>query len=109
MRKVIKNGVKVYQIKDKYLHMKALSFDDEYLTFGSFNIDKWSWNNNNEINFCTQEDRLIAQYNSIYAKVKGESDLVSTMTPLKAWQKMKIGFWLWFLDGCNFTMNYRRM
>ena len=109
MRKVIRNGVKVFQIKDKYLHMKALAFDDEYLTFGSFNIDKWSWNNNNEINFCTQEDRLIKQYNSIYAKVKSECDQVTTMTPLKAWQKMKYAFWIWFLDGCNFTMNYRRM
>lgn len=109
MSKLIKNGVSVFQMKDKYLHMKSMIFDDLELTFGSFNLDKWSWNNNNELNFCSKDPRLANELLKIYQGVKDESVLVQRWTPLKLWESMEDSFWMWFLDGCNFTMNYRRL
>lgn len=35
LHNLITGGVKVYEIKEKYLHMKGLLFDDEALTFGT--------------------------------------------------------------------------
>jgi phosphatidylserine/phosphatidylglycerophosphate/cardiolipin synthase-like enzyme len=34
MHHLVKNGVEVLQVKDKYLHMKGFLFDDRVLTFG---------------------------------------------------------------------------
>lgn len=31
---LIKEGIKVYEVREKYLHMKGLVFDDEAVTFG---------------------------------------------------------------------------
>ena len=38
-RKIIKKGGKVYEIKDKYLHMKLYSCDEQMFSIGSFNQD----------------------------------------------------------------------
>jgi hypothetical protein len=34
MNHLVRNGVHVLQVKDKYLHMKGILFDDQVLTFG---------------------------------------------------------------------------
>ena len=34
LHELISEGVKVYEVKEKYLHMKGLVFDDEAVTFG---------------------------------------------------------------------------
>lgn len=109
MRKLIENGVKVYQVKEKYLHMKGFSFDDESMNFGSFNLDKWSWDNNNELNFKCENEILIHEFNHIYEKVKNECLKVEKPSPMDFFTRAKIIFWTVFLTGVNFTMNYRRM
>lgn len=38
---MISEGIKVYEIKEKYLHMKGLLFDDEALTFGRVQISRF--------------------------------------------------------------------
>ena len=38
LHNLIASGVKVYEIKEKYLHMKGLAFDDEAVTFGILNL-----------------------------------------------------------------------
>lgn len=43
---LIKSGVKVYEYNGKFLHGKALLFDDQVLQLGSFNLDGWSNQNN---------------------------------------------------------------
>ena len=46
----MKKGGKVFEIKDKYLHMKVYGVDNKMFTIGSLNNDYWSWGINNEIN-----------------------------------------------------------
>ena len=41
--RLIKDGVKVYEYPEKFLHGKAFLFDDKELSLGSFNLDGWSF------------------------------------------------------------------
>jgi len=109
MRKVIRQGIRVYQIQDKYLHMKGVCCDDEWVTIGSFNLDKWSWDNNNEINIESKEFEHVARFKKIYDQVKTECVQVQKLSPIHLWKRVKIQFWLNLLYLCNFLMNYRRM
>lgn len=38
MNHLVKNGITVLQVKDRYLHMKGILFDEEVLTFGSVDL-----------------------------------------------------------------------
>lgn len=114
MNHLVKNGVRVLQVRDKYLHMKGFLFDDQDLTFGilrspgSFNLDKWSWDNNNEVNFCSQEPEHIARFKQVYADIRRETVPVeNTPVAVKFARRVKIVFWESFLASCNFFMNYR--
>lgn len=49
-QRLLKAGAKVYEEPYKFLHMKALSVDGEYLSIGSFNQDNTSFYCNNEAN-----------------------------------------------------------
>jgi len=56
LRKLIKNGCKVYEYPDKFLHMKAYLFDDMHMSTGSFNNDRFSYKSNNELNILATDD-----------------------------------------------------
>jgi len=108
MNHLVKNGVNVLQVKDKYLHMKGILFDDKVFTFGSFNLDKWSWDNNNEFNFTTQEPEHIDYFKKVYSQIKQETVPVeNSPVTLRFMRRIRIFFWESFLSACNFVMNYR--
>jgi phosphatidylserine/phosphatidylglycerophosphate/cardiolipin synthase-like enzyme len=52
---LIYRGLKVYEVHNKFLHMKLYIFDDESYILGSFNNDRISWNINNELNLAVDE------------------------------------------------------
>jgi len=64
-KRLLKAGAKVYEEPYKFLHMKALSVDDEYLTMGSFNQDNTSFYCNNEANLVIKNE-LNAKESSLY-------------------------------------------
>jgi len=114
MNHLVKNGVDVLQVKDRYLHMKGFLFDEQVLTFGtlrsagSFNLDKWSWDNNNEVNVCSQEAEHIARFKKVYADIRKETIPVeSTPVAVKFARRVKIFFWESFMNSSNFFANYR--
>lgn len=55
-RKILKNGGNIYQVMDRYLHMKLYSCDDVMFSLGSFNNDKWSWGINKELNAVIEDN-----------------------------------------------------
>lgn len=108
MAHLIKNGIEIYQVWDKYLHMKGFLFDGDDVTFGSFNLDKWSWDNNNEINFACKDPMVMSYFDAVYKDIKLESRRVGeTYVPVKFGRQIKLFFWENFLNACNFFMNYR--
>ena len=54
-KRMLDSGAKVYEEPYKYLHMKALSVDDKYLTIGSMNQDNTSFYENNEVNILIED------------------------------------------------------
>jgi phosphatidylserine/phosphatidylglycerophosphate/cardiolipin synthase-like enzyme len=108
MNHLVKNGVKVLQVQDKYLHMKGFLFDDQSLTFGSVNLDKWSWDNNNELNFCSSQPEHLQYFSKVYEKIRSETAPVENAPiTLKLARRVQVFFWESFLESCNFVMNYR--
>lgn len=109
MGKLIQGGVKVRHVKDKYLHMKAGIFDNESITLGSFNLDKWSWCNNTELNFYCENPFYTHQLLDYYTILREESIDVEEPTTVDLLLQVKISFWTWFMNATNFMMNYRRL
>jgi phosphatidylserine/phosphatidylglycerophosphate/cardiolipin synthase-like enzyme len=92
-RNYLKNDIKVYETTDKYIHMKGYQVDGKFLTFGSFNIDKWSWCNNNEVNFYTEDAGHNSWFDGLYGQVKLDSERVKAQGAAKVGQRLRIGFW----------------
>ena len=51
---LLRRGATVCEEPNRYLHMKAYAVDDDYVSVGSFNQDKWSFYCNNEANVVVQ-------------------------------------------------------
>jgi phosphatidylserine/phosphatidylglycerophosphate/cardiolipin synthase-like enzyme len=92
-RNYLKNDIKVYETTDKYIHMKGYQVDGKFLTFGSFNIDKWSWCNNNEVNFYTEDAGHNSWFDGLYGQVKLDSERVKAQGAARVGQRLRIGFW----------------
>lgn len=109
-QKFLRKGIDVYQVQDRYLHMKGCQFDDESITFGSFNFDKWSWCNNNELNFYAEDLKSNKIFGEIFDQVKCDSVKVTSNReiPVKVMTWCRMWFWDNFLGFANFTANYRR-
>lgn len=43
LRRLIKQGLSVYELHEKILHSKTYIIDEKKITVGSFNNDRWSW------------------------------------------------------------------
>jgi len=48
-------GVRIFEYKKKVLHSKTMIIDDVFSTFGSFNLDDWSYRRNLEMNIVMMD------------------------------------------------------
>jgi cardiolipin synthase A/B len=60
IQRLIKGGVRVYQMQSKVLHAKTAIIDDTHAFLGSFNLDRVSLGND-EVVVCTADPELNAQ------------------------------------------------
>lgn len=73
-------------------------------------MDKWSWDNNHELNFCSKEREHVHAFQTVYKKVLRDCDEVSSVpVPYKFSKLIKVSFWQTFLWACNYLMNYRNI
>ena len=56
-RHYINKGINIHEYYPQYLHAKCLCIDNQYVNIGSFNLDTWSWEVNNEINVEINNDK----------------------------------------------------
>lgn len=104
---LIDSGIDVYEFKDKYLHVKSFLFDDEILSVGSFNLDKWSWKNNNEVNFNTNNKDILKDYIKIYNNIKEYTTIATINNDYYKFEKFfRVQFWTFFLFICHNIMIY---
>lgn len=48
--RLLKHGVRIYELYGKTLHAKMVTIDGVYATVGTFNLDHWSWRRMLEVN-----------------------------------------------------------
>jgi cardiolipin synthase len=105
-KKLLFNGVRVYEYGQEHLHAKGIIIDDSYLTIGSFNLDRWSWYNNIETMIEFYDRRAeIDQFKAIFDDIKIKSSFVRYQNNLKFLHIIKIRFWQTFLFLCDKLMN----
>lgn len=114
-KRMLKSGAKVYEEPYKYLHMKALSVDDKYLTLGSMNQDNTSFYENNEANIVIENKQdiqspgsVFPKFQSIFKNLREECNLVDPKERYSLTGGMKAFFWKRCLDIHYFVTNNRK-
>lgn len=105
---LLRNGVHVYQFKDRYLHAKSIGIDDKIVNIGSFNLDRWSWYNNIETVIHLENSKQENQdYNKIFDILKDQSEEIEAKIKYNRVSKLISNlFWdNFFLKTCDRLMN----
>jgi len=66
--KLLKGGVKVYEMVDRTLHAKTTTIDGVYAAVGSFNLDRWSFSRNLEVNMTVVDAGLATRLESQFVQ-----------------------------------------
>ena len=108
-KEYIKEGIDVYEFTKNHLHAKAICVDGKYVNMGSFNLDHWSWYNNNEMNVeIANSPDISMQFDRIYYKLKKHSRKVEYKEDYESLiDKVKNRYWHWFLITSINLMCYR--
>lgn len=104
--KLLLQGIEVYEYGHHYLHAKGVLIDDEYLSVGSFNIDRWSWWNNIEamVEIINHKNEL-NQFKNIYYELKSKSYPVPLKEGVEKEKGIMIRGWKLFHFLCDKLMN----
>lgn len=90
--RLLKAGVKVYEMHTRTLHAKTAVVDGVYSTVGSFNLDYWSYRRNLEVNVALVDAELAGQMEARF-----EEDL-SSSHPVKLEDVALRSLWQRFLS-----------
>lgn len=71
------NGVRIYEYKKKVLHSKTMIVDDLYSTFGSYNLDDWSYRRNWELNIFMMDPEKATELNSHFEEDLADSEEIT--------------------------------
>jgi len=108
-KNLINKGLQVYEMHDKYLHMKAYFADDEVFTLGSFNNDRWSWKINNEANIYVENAMEAYKFKKLIIEdVKSKCKLLNLNEQIGWIRTFRIHFWEFFLSVSEWTMNQKK-
>jgi cardiolipin synthase len=81
--KLLRAGVGIYEMFGRTLHAKTATIDGIYASVGSFNLDRWSYLRNLEVNVAILDARLALELEERFA-----SDLaMSQEVHLPTWEK----------------------
>ena len=91
--RLLRAGVRIFEMQDRMLHAKTVVIDDVYATVGSFNLDSWSYRRNLEVNVSVL-DRGMAE--TIQGQFEGDLEQSKEVT-LETWGarslRQRIGHW----------------
>jgi cardiolipin synthase len=92
---LLESGVKLYELKDAFLHSKSIVVDDVWSSIGSTNFDWRSFVHNNEISVCVIGEEFAGQMSRMFANDLADSREIT----LAAWKKRSLGQrlkeWMW--------------
>lgn len=73
LEKFLKSGVKIYKYNPEFIHTKIVIVDDNWATFGSFNLDNLSFVYNHEANIITTDIMCVSDLKEIFSEALDES------------------------------------
>ncbi len=79
--RLLKRGVRIYELGDRTLHAKTVAIDGIYASVGSFNLDTWSYRRNLEVNVSVLSENVAGRIEAEMLKDLERSHEVS----LGAW------------------------
>ena len=88
---MMKTGIKIYALKDAFLHAKMIVCDDFLSVIGSANMDFRSFEHNFEINAYIYDAKLAGQMKEIFFKDQEKCKQIL----LKEWNKRSFSSKLW--------------
>jgi len=105
---LVKNGLKVYEINDKLLHMKFYQYDDKLYTAGSFNNDWFSWDINNELNMVVEGEKEVQKINEIFTMMRNRATPLDPTMKVGLYRYCKIKFWENSMAAGDWIFNKKR-
>ena len=81
--KLLKSGVKIYELRKVLLHAKTAVVDGAWSTVGSTNMDFWSFSSNDEVNAVILNKEFAAEMEKMFA---GDLAVSHEITP-EEWEK----------------------
>ena len=89
---MMKNGVRVYQYNNGFVHSKTLVADGMYCSVGSANLDQRSMNLNFETNLMIYSPDIGKEMNDVFMKDLERSTELSldALAKISGWQKFKM-------------------
>jgi cardiolipin synthase len=74
--RLLRGGVRVYEMTERTLHAKTATIDGLYSSVGSFNLDRWSFERNLEVNVSVVDPGLARQLQERFVKdVEGSREV----------------------------------
>jgi cardiolipin synthase len=84
--KLLKGGVKIYEMTERTLHAKTAAVDGIYAHVGSFNLDRWSFERNLEVCAMALDPGFAVALDEVF-----EHDLeLSKRVTLDQWQRRSV-------------------
>lgn len=68
LRRLLREGGKVYQFKNGFYHAKTIIIDDRLCDIGTANFDKRSLFLNKEINCYFYDEEFVARFKEVFVK-----------------------------------------
>jgi cardiolipin synthase len=81
--RLLRHGVRIYELYDTTLHAKTITIDSVYSTVGSFNLDTWSFNRNLEVNVAMLDPAIAESLQNLFVENIAKSQEVT----LDGWSK----------------------
>jgi cardiolipin synthase len=80
---LLHSQIQIHEYQPSMMHGKIVLIDDDWVSFGSANLDPRSFFHNDELNLCTNNDHLIAQVTAFFLSGFEQSEAVQ----IEHWQR----------------------
>jgi cardiolipin synthase len=92
---LLKGGVKLFELKDAFLHSKSIVVDGVWSSIGSTNFDWRSFVHNKEISVCVIDEGFATQMGTVFDNDLGSSHEITLAAWTKRGIKERFHEWLW--------------
>ena len=89
--RLLRNGVRIFELRERTLHAKTATIDGVYATVGSFNLDSWSYRRNLEVTVGVLSSQMALEIEQQFKEdLEGSEEVcLETWNRRNLWQRAK--------------------